>query len=52
LALLPPIDVAAMRISYPTPAGVRLLNITAARDLDEERRFIVFDCTEGSLDGQ
>jgi len=52
LALLPPIGVAAMRISYPTPAGVRLLNITAARDLDEERRFIVFDCTEGSLDGQ
>jgi SPP1 family predicted phage head-tail adaptor len=52
LALLPLIDAAAMRISYPTPAGIRLLNITAARDLDEAHRFIIFDCTEGSLDGQ
>jgi len=51
-SLLPPIAAAAMRISYQTPTGTRLLNITAARDLDEERRFIIFDCTEGSLDGQ
>lgn len=51
-ALMPPTQADAMRIFYSTPTGDRIFNITAARDLDEERRFIVFDCTEGSLDGQ
>jgi SPP1 family predicted phage head-tail adaptor len=49
---LPPTKVDAWRISYTTPAGVRIFNITAARDVDEDRRFIIFDCTEGSEVGQ
>lgn len=38
----------ARRIMY----GDRIFNITATRDVDEARKHIVFDCTEGSLDGQ
>ena len=49
---LPPKTVDAWRISYTTPAGVRIFNITAARDVDEGRRTIIFDCTEGNEVGQ
>lgn len=51
-ALLPPIEVAALRIQYPTPTGVRLFNITSAKDSYENRKHIIFECVEGSLDGQ
>jgi SPP1 family predicted phage head-tail adaptor len=49
---LPPKTVDAWRISYTTPASVRIFNINAARDVDEGRRTIIFDCTEGSEVGQ
>lgn len=52
VALLPPKEAAANRIVYATPAGSRVLNITSARDVDEGRRWIVFDCVEGAQDGQ
>lgn len=51
-ALMPPTQADAMRIFYSTPTGDRIFNITAARDVDEARRHIIFDCVEGSLDGQ
>lgn len=44
----PPKTMDARRIMY----GSRIFNITATRDVDEARKHIVFDCTEGSLDGQ
>lgn len=47
-SLMPPAEADAWRIVY----GTRILNITAARDVDEDRRFIEFDCTEGSINGQ
>jgi SPP1 family predicted phage head-tail adaptor len=46
--LMPPLEADAWRILY----GTRLLNISASRDVDEDRRFIEFDCTEGSINGQ
>lgn len=46
--LMPPIEADAWRIVYAT----RFFNITASRDMDEDRRFIEFDCTEGSVNGQ
>jgi len=49
---MPPIVADARRISYTTPAGTRIFNITAARDVDEDRRYIIFDCTEGNEVGQ
>ena len=45
---MPPRTVDAWRISYNS----RLFNIVAAMDLDEERKYIIFDCVEGSIDGQ
>jgi SPP1 family predicted phage head-tail adaptor len=45
---LPAITAAAYRILY----GTRVLNITAVMDVGEEHVFILFDCVEGSLDGQ
>jgi SPP1 family predicted phage head-tail adaptor len=45
---MPPTEVDAWRIAY----GDRIFNITAARDVEEAHRWIVFDCTEGSLDGE
>lgn len=45
---MPPLDSTKWRIKY----GDRIFNIVATRDVDEENRFIIFDCTEGSLDGQ
>lgn len=50
--LLPPQEISAYRIIYQTPAGERIFNITSVRDVDESRRFIVFDCVEGPRDGQ
>ena len=47
-SLMPPLEADAWRIVY----GARLLNISTTRDVEEERRFIEFDCTEGSLNGQ
>lgn len=49
---LPPKTVDAWRIQYVTPAATRIFNINAARDVDEGRRYIIFDCTEGSETGQ
>lgn len=49
---MPPTTVDAWRISYITPAGNRIFNITSARDVDEDRRYIIFDCTEGNEVGQ
>lgn len=49
---LPPRTVDASRIQYVTPAATRIFNITAARDVDEARKHIIFDCTEGSETGQ
>jgi SPP1 family predicted phage head-tail adaptor len=49
---MPPTVADARRISYTTPAGTRIFNITAARDVDEDRRYIIFDCTEGNKVGQ
>ena len=47
-AFTPPIAMGALRVTYMG----RIFNIVSARDVDEERRHIIFDCTEGSLDGQ
>ena len=49
---MPPKIVDAWRIKYTTKAGERIFNINAARDLDEERRYIIFDCTEDGEVGQ
>lgn len=32
--------------------GTRILNITASMNVDEADKSIIFDCTEGSFDGQ
>lgn len=45
---MPPRKVDAWRIVY----NDRIFNITAAMDLNEERKYIIFDCSEGSIDGQ
>lgn len=47
-SFMPPKTVDAYRIVYNN----RIFNIFGARDLDEDRQYIIFDCTEGSLDGQ
>lgn len=46
--LMPPTLADGWRIVY----GTRIFNVTAAMDLDEARKWIVFDCTEGSEVGQ
>jgi SPP1 family predicted phage head-tail adaptor len=45
---LPSIDADAWRILL----GTRIFNITASWNVDEADKTIVFDCTEGTLDGQ
>jgi len=45
---MPPRTVDAWRIVYDG----RLFNIVAAMDLDEASKYIIFDCVEGSIDGQ
>lgn len=47
-SLMPPLEADAWRILY----GSRFFNISTSRDVDEDRRFIEFDCTEGSINGQ
>ena len=47
-SFMPPRTVDAWRIVY----NGRLFNIMAAMDLNEERKYIIFDCSEGSIDGQ
>ena len=49
--LMPPVKAGAYRILYATSYGDRYLNITAARDLNEGHKWIVFECEEGSVDG-
>lgn len=46
--LMPPLQACGWRIRY----GARMLNITAARNHEERNQWIIFDCEEGSLDGQ
>lgn len=46
--LMPPLEADAWRILY----GSRILNISSSRDVEEDKRFIEFDCTEGSINGQ
>lgn len=46
--LMPPLEADAWRILY----GSRIFNISSSRDVEEDRRFIEFDCTEGSVNGQ
>lgn len=46
--LMPPLEADAWRILY----GSRIFNISTSRDVEEDRRFIEFDCTEGSINGQ
>ena len=45
---MPPRTVDAWRIVY----NGRYFNIIAAMDLEEARQYIIFDCLEGSIDGQ
>jgi len=45
---LPSIEADAWRILF----GTRVFNITSSMNVDEESKLIIFDCTEGSLDGQ
>lgn len=45
--LMPPLEADAWRILY----GSRILNISSSRDVEEDKRFIEFDCTEGSING-
>lgn len=47
-SFMPPTTVDAWRILY----GTRIFNIVAAYDVDEAHKHIVFECKEGSLDGQ
>ena len=49
---MPPTTVDAWRLRYVTPSATRILNITNARDLDESRRYIIFECNEGNEVGQ
>lgn len=46
-SLMPPLEADAWRILY----GSRILNISSSRDVEEDKRFIEFDCTEGSING-
>ena len=50
-SFMPPTTVDAWRISYETPSGTRIFNITSAQDVDEARQHIQFDCQEGSQTG-
>lgn len=40
-----------IRLFYRTPFGDRILNVSAVRDLDEDRRWLVFSCVEVTTDG-
>lgn len=47
-SFVPPTTADAWRILF----GTRIFNITASMNVDEGDKTIIFDCTEGSLDGQ
>lgn len=47
-ALVPPLEASTWRIMF----GTRILNIITSRNLEEKNRWIVFECEEGSLDGE
>ena len=47
-SLLPLVQATSWRIVY----GSRIFNIFHARLIDEANRFIVFECREGTYDGQ
>ena len=49
--MMPPKNLNALRILYETPECERIFNIIGARDLDEKHQFVVFDCVEGSENG-
>lgn len=46
--LMPPKTADAWRIVYTTREGTRYLAVVGARDIDENREYIIFDCTDGS----
>jgi len=46
-----PAEANRIRLLYPTPGGDRILNVNASRDLDEDRHWIIFSCTETSPEG-
>jgi len=46
-----PSNAGRARLVYPHPAGERILNVVAIRDLDEDRHWIIFSCTETSTEG-
>lgn len=46
--LMPPKLSDGWRIVYTTRESTRYFKIVGSRDLDERRRFIIFDCVEGS----
>lgn len=47
-ALVPPLDASTWRILF----GTRVLNIVNSRNLEEKNRWIIFECEEGSRDGE
>lgn len=46
--LVPPLEASTWRILF----GTRILNIITSRNLEEKNRWIVFECDEGSRDGE
>ena len=46
--LIPPLEASTWRILF----GSRVLNIINSRNLEEKNRWIVFECDEGSRDGE
>jgi SPP1 family predicted phage head-tail adaptor len=40
-----------MRLRYRTPAGERILNVEALRDLDEDHDWLILSCVETSPEG-
>lgn len=47
-ALVPPLEASAWRVLF----GTRVLNIVNSRNLEEKNRWIIFECEEGSRDGE
>lgn len=47
-ALMPPSITDGYRIKYQARDGERYLAVIGARDVKEKRRFIIFDCKDGS----
>ncbi len=47
-ALVPPLEASTWRVMF----GTRVLNIVNSRNLEEKNRWIIFECEEGSRDGE